>query len=136
MSLAIGLLAWLAWEAEIDVRAAIERTSPIDLDKEDAPWYPLQVFAVVAALLAADQDAQRILSGAVMRTARKGADVAAWLATHFDLADRLSRAMKAPDSFGTLDRPPRPGDLIILGPKLAPPFVLHLKWSPLGPQTR
>ena len=30
LSLAIGLLAWLAWDVTIDVRAPVRRTTPID----------------------------------------------------------------------------------------------------------
>ena len=44
LSLAVGLLGWLAWETELDVRAAVERTNPIDLKEEDKPWYLCLLF--------------------------------------------------------------------------------------------
>ena len=40
LSLAIGLLAWLAWDVAIDVRAAVERTRPLDPTENDDPRLP------------------------------------------------------------------------------------------------
>ncbi len=65
LSLATGLLAWLAWETEIDVAAAIERTSPIELEKEDDPWYAAQVFASLSGPLAGDAEPREVLTHAV-----------------------------------------------------------------------
>jgi len=132
LSLATGLLAWLAWEMEIDVRAAVERTSLIDLEEEDDPWYPVQVFAAIAAPIADDQEARETLSGAVARTARKGADVTSWLSTHLGLADRLALAIRAPQDLSRPARAARPGDLIILGPSLDPRIRVALKIEPSG----
>jgi hypothetical protein len=132
LSLAIGLLGWLAWEVEIDVKAAVERTSPINLDEEDYPWRPIQVFATVATQLAGDQEARETLSGAVARTARKGADVGSWLRTHLALADRVALAVGAPHSFVKPSRAPRPGDLIILGSTLDPRVRVALEVVPSG----
>src|SRR6266487_2303282 len=61
LSLAVGLLAWLAWDVAIDVRVAVERTTPIDKQEEKEPWYPIQVFASVAAHLADDPEARETL---------------------------------------------------------------------------
>lgn len=132
LSLAIGLLGWLAWEVEIDVKAAVERTSPIDLDEEDDPWRPIQVFATVATQLADDQEARETLSGAVARTARKGADSGSWLKIHLVLAERVALATRAPESFAKSSRAARPGDLIVLGSTLDPRVRVALEVVPSG----
>jgi len=132
LSLAIGLLAWLAWEAETDVRAAVERTSPLDLEEEDAPWYRIQVFATVAAPLAGDQEAQETLSRAVARTARKGTDGSSWVARHLRLAGRLADVVKSPEGVQKPSRAPRPGDLVVLGSALDPRVRVALEVVPSG----
>jgi hypothetical protein len=133
LSLVSGLLAWLAWDLEIDVKAAVERTTPIDRDEEDDPWYPIQVFAAVATQLVGDREAQETVVGAVERTARKGADAGSWLTTHLALADRL---VKVISQLGRpcpkLERAPRPGDLVILGSALDPRVRIALEVSPSG----
>lgn len=120
LSMAIGLLSWVAWDVAIDVRAAVERKTLSDPETDEDPWYPIQVFAAVAAHLAGDIEAQEILSRAAARTARRGVDVGAWLATHLVLADRLAQVICKPEEIAKADRSPRPGDLVILGPKLDP----------------
>jgi hypothetical protein len=132
LSLAIGLLAWLAWETEINVKAAVERTSPIDLEEEDAPWYAIQVFVAIAAHLSVDQDARETLTSAVTRTARKGADVSAWLKTHLGITDHLARVISAPEKVAKPLRPPLPGDLVVLGPALDPRVRIALEVAPSG----
>lgn len=132
LSKATGLLGWLAWEAGIDVKAAVERTSPIDLEEEDPPWYGVQVFATVAAHLSDDQDARETLTAAVTHTARKGTDASAWLDTHLGLADRLARVISAPERVANPRRPPVPGDLIVLGPALDPRVRIALEVAPSG----
>jgi hypothetical protein len=132
LSMAIGLLAWLAWEAEIDVKAAVERTSPIDLEQEEAPWHGIQMFAAIAAHLAADQDARETLIEAVTRTPRKDVDVSAWLTTHLEIADRLARVINAPERIPKPLRGPVPGDLIVLGRDLDPRVRIALEVAPSG----
>ena len=132
LSLASGLLAWLAWDVEIDVRAAVERTTPIDTDEEDDPWYPIQIYAAVAPLLVGDQDAQGTVAAAVTRTARKGTNVASWLATHLALAYRIVQVATAPTTFAKTPMPPRPGELVILGPTVDPRVRVVLDVVPSG----
>ena len=132
LSLAIGLLAWLAWQVPVDVKAAVVRTRPIDHEEEDDPWYPIQVFAAVATWLAHDSDARETLSDAVAQTKRRDADAGAWLATHLELAERLTRLSAAPESFVALSRAPRTGDLIILASALDPRVRVALDVVPSG----
>ena len=132
LSLAIGLLAWLAWDVAIDVRGEVERTRPINREEEDEPWYWIQIFAAVAIRLADDSDARETLSSAVAQTKRRDADSGAWLATHLELAERLSRLSTAPESFPALARAPRAGDLIILGSALDPRVRVALEVVPSG----
>lgn len=132
LSLAVGLLAWLAWDLAIDVRAAVERTTPIDPEEDDDPWYPIQVLAAIAAELADDPEARETLSGAAARTGRRGADVGAWLATHLGLADRLVQVMRTPEAFAKPRRAPRQGDLVILGSSLFPRVRVALDVVPSG----
>lgn len=128
--MAIGLIAWLAWETEINVKAAVDRTSPIDLDEEDDPWYPIQVFAAVASQLSDDLEARDTLSHAVDRTARKDADGSSWVANHLRLANLLADVVKAPEAVKKPDRAPRPGDLVILGSTLDPRVRIALEVVP------
>jgi hypothetical protein len=130
LSMAIGLLAWLAWETEINVRAAVERTSLIDLEEEDDPWYPIQVFAAVASQLADDLEARDTLIHAVGRTARRDADGSSWVANHLRLADFVADVVKAPEAVKRPGRAPRPGDLVILGSALDPRVRIALEVVP------
>ena len=132
LSLTIGLLAWLAWDTEIDVAAALERTTPIDLQEEDDPWYPTQVFASVAGQLAGDTEARDILKHAVERTARKGTDGKAWLSGHLRLADRLVAVARNLDSAKSPGRSARVGDLVVLGSALDPRVRVVLEVVPSG----
>ena len=132
LSLAIGLLVWLAWETEIDVRAAVERTSPLNLEEDDDPWYPIQVFAAVAAQLAGDQEARETLTSAVTRTARRGADGSSWVETHLRLADWLASVVKTPEGVQKPSRGPRPGDLVVFGAALDPRVRVALEVVPSG----
>jgi hypothetical protein len=132
LSLTIGLLAWLAWEADIDVKAAVERTSPIDLEQEEAPWYGIQLFAAIAAHVSGDEEARETLASAVTRTARRGVDISSWLETHLRVADRLALVISAPESVPKVVRAPMPGDLIVLGRALDPRVRIALEVGPSG----
>jgi hypothetical protein len=130
LSLTTALLAWLAWEADVDVKAAIERTSPIDLEEEVAPWYGIQLFAAIAPHLSEDADARETLTAAVTRTPRKGADISSWLKIHLRIADRLARVITVPESVSKLVRGPLPGDLVVLRPGLDPRVRIALEVEP------
>jgi len=132
LSLASGLLAWLAWDLEIDVRAEVESTTPINRDEDDDPWYPVQVFATVTTHVAGDQEAQETLAGAVGRTVRKGVDAVSWLSTHLALAGRLAKVIAKPGFYPKAERPARPGDLVILGGALDPRVRVALDVAPSG----
>ena len=132
LSLATGLLGWLAWEAEIDVTAVLNRTSPTDLDEEEDPWYAIQVFAAIADPLAGDLEAREILAHAVGRTARKGGDASSWVARHLSLAERLADVMNSPEAIKKPFRAPRRGDLVVLGAALEPRVRIALKVVPSG----
>jgi hypothetical protein len=130
LSMATGLLAWLVWDVAIDVKAAVERTKPMDLEHEDEPWYPIQAFAAVAAYLAGDSDARDILRRAAAQTIRRGVNVDAWLSVHLGLADRLLRLVREPELITKPDREPRPGDLVMLGPEANPRIRIALRVLP------
>lgn len=132
LSMATGLLAWLAWDTEVDVVAALERTAPIDLEEEDDPWYPAQVFASVAGWLAGDTQAHDILKHAVERTVRKGADGAAWMARHLGLADRFAALASNPEGARSPARRVHAGDLVVLGSALDPRVRVVLQVVPSG----
>lgn len=132
LSLATGLLAWLAWETDIDVRAALDRTSLIDPEEEQDPWYAVQVFATVAVRLAKDADAQVTVANAIARTARKDSDGATWLTEHLDLAQRLAALMAQPVAAEASRAVARPGLLVVLGPTLDPRVRVVLEVVPTG----
>jgi hypothetical protein len=133
LSLATSLLGWLAWETEIDVTAALERTRPIDLEEEDDPWYAVQVFASVAGQLARDAEALEVLAHAVARTARRGFDGVSWVSRHLRLAERIADIFESPQAVATPKRRARPGDLVVLGPTVDPRVRVALTVVPSGP---
>jgi len=120
LSLALGLLVWLAWELDIDVKAAVERTIPFDPEEEDDPWYPIQLFAALAGHLSGDEEAQENLASALNRTPRRGSEAKSWLAAHLFLADRLAEIIARPEQVRKVGRGPRSGDLVILRAALDP----------------
>jgi hypothetical protein len=132
LSLAIGLLVWLAWDTAIDVQAAVNRTRLLDPEKEETPWYAIQSFATVAAALSADEDARETLNTAVTTTPRKGGDAAIWLKTHLGIADHLARVVTTPEKLRKPLRPPRPGDLVVLGAALDPRVRIALEVARSG----
>ena len=132
ISLAIGLLAWLAWELEVDVKAAAERPTPLDPEQDDDPWYPIQILAAVAPALAAYEEARAHFVTSVNRTTRKGHDVKSWLATHIYFAERLEKIVASPDRVRKAGREPLPGDLIILRAALNPRVRVALTVAPSG----
>ena len=136
MSLAIGLLAWLAWEVQVDVRAAVEQKIPVDPEQDDDPWYPIQVLAAAAPALAADEEAREHFFTAVNRTPRRGHDVKLWLATHISFAERVEKIVASPDRVRNASRAPQPGDLVILRATLHPRVRLALAVAPSGDTTK
>ena len=132
LSMVRGLLAWLAWETEVDVASALARSSPIDLEEDDDPWSSAQVFASVAAGLADDSDAQAVLTEAVGRTGRRGLDGGRWVAAHLPLARALADAAAAPESVRPVGRKPRAGDLVVLGSAFDPRVRVVLRVVPSG----
>jgi len=132
LSLALGLLAWLAWEMDIDVKAAVERTSPLDPEEENDPWYPIQLFAALAAYLSGDEEAQDNLANALSRTPRRGSEAKSWLAIHLFLADRLSEVIASPEQVRQIGRGPRSGDLVILRAALDPRVRVALNVTASG----
>ena len=136
MSLAIGLLGWLAWELQIDIGAAVNRRRPLDPEQDDDPWYPIQLMATAAPALATDEEAIEHFCNAVTRTPRKGHDLKAWLATHICFAERMAKIVASPDRMRKPDREPRAGDLIILRTALDPRVRVALTIAPSGDTTK
>lgn len=136
ISLAIGLLGWLAWEVQVDVKAAVERKTPLDPEQHDDPWYPIQILAAAAPVLAADEEAREHFFNAVNRTPRRGHDVKSWLATHISFAERLEKIVTSPDRVRKADRAPQRGDLVILRAALAPRVRVVLTVAPSGDTTK
>ena len=132
LSQATGLLAWLAWKIEIDATASLERTSPVDLEEKDDPWFAIQVFASVAGHLADDAEARDILTRAVGRTGKRGIDGNSWVTRHLRLAERFATFVKEPESVKGSGRVPQIGDLVVLGSTLDPRVRVVLEVVPSG----
>jgi hypothetical protein len=90
------------------------------------------VFAAIAHPLAGDLEAREILTHAVGRTARKGADASSWVARHLRLAERFADVMNSPEAVKKPDRAPRQGDLVVLGAALDPRVRIALGVVPSG----
>ena len=130
LSVATGLLAWLAWEIEIDVERKLNSANSLGLEEESDQWNAIQVFASIAAPLARDLEARDILTEAVGRTDRKGIDGRSWVSSHLHLGNRLAAIAERLDSVKGLARMPRAGDLAVLGPNKDPRIRVVLEVRP------
>ena len=130
LSLATGLLVWLAWEIELDAKVFLEDIDSVDLENGDNPWYVIQGFASVAAHLADDVVARDILTDAVSQTGKRGIDGRSWVTRHLHLGDRLAAIKKWPESIEKSERMPRAGDLVVLGPQRDPRIRVVLEVIP------
>jgi len=112
LSIVIGLLAWLAWDVEIDAEEASKRAGLQGV--EDESWYSVQIFAALCPWLADDQVASTALEESVTRTPRAGVDPDRWLRTHRALAYAFAKASDNPEHHGKKGRCACPGDLVVL----------------------
>ena len=130
LSVATGLLMWLAWEIEIDAKVFLEDIDSVDLGNRDNPWYVIQGFASVAAHLALDVEARDILTDAVSQTGKRDIDGSSWVTRHLGLADRLAAIKKCPEYIEKSERVPCAGDLVVLGPQKDPRIRVVLEVIP------
>jgi hypothetical protein len=128
LSMVVGLLAWLAWDVEVDIEAASKRNGLQGV--EDESWYSIQVFGTLAAWLSEDESAIQVLEESVSRTPRVRVDGDRWLRVHRELAEAYARAAADPDSHGQLGRRPRPGDLVVLSDRESPRVRIVLDVRP------
>ncbi|MFT3840768.1 MAG: phospholipase D family protein [Myxococcaceae bacterium] len=112
LSMVVGLLAWLAWEAETDITVASQRGGLEGL--EDHRWYALQLLATLGPWLIDDAEAVAKLEESVMRTPRFGVDGERWLRVHLAALEAFALVSVAPDGAGNAGRRVQPGDLVIL----------------------
>lgn len=112
LSMVTGLLAWLAWDVEVDADEASKRTGRQGV--EDDSWYSVQLLAALGPWLASDDSAATALRTSVSRTPRIRVDADRWLRTHCALADGFAQVAGDPDHHGQTGRRPSPGDLVVL----------------------
>jgi hypothetical protein len=112
LSMVVGLLAWLAWDVEIDIGVASQRGGLQGL--EDGQWYAIQLLAALGPSLVDDDTASTILAESVARTPRFRVDGERWLAVHRAALETFTAVAVAPDAHGQTGRRVRPGDLVVL----------------------
>jgi hypothetical protein len=112
LSLVAGLLAWLAWDTEVDLEKALGRAGREGVEND--AWYFIQLFAALGPWLSTDNNASAIFETSVRRTLRFAIDADKWLLTHRTLATSFALIAADPDHHGKLGRLPQPGDLVIL----------------------
>lgn len=112
LSMVVGMLAWLAWEVEVDLAAASHQGGRQGV--EDDKWYDLQLLAVLAPWLVADDTASTILDQSVALTPRFGVDAERWRTMHWSALQVVATLAAAPDTSGGTGRRVQPGDLVVL----------------------
>lgn len=104
MAIALGLVAWLGREAEIDARTLARHPDEDELDAFH--WVGLLV--MLMRRVVADDAASATLTNAVAES--RGADRESWLATHVHLGEALSDALAGTGK--CVQRAPVRGDLV------------------------
>src|SRR5690606_31536873 len=100
LSMVVGLLAWLAWDVETDIRVASQQGGLQGL--EDEQWHAVQLLAVLGSWLVEDDAARTILDTSVARTPRLRVDGERWIEAHYAALEAFTRAAEAPDPHGEL----------------------------------
>ncbi len=113
LSMVAGLLAWLAWDVETDIRVASQRGGFQGL--EDEQWYAVQLLAEIGQWIVDDDAAWKVLEDSVARTPRFQIDGERWLAVHRAALEMYALVGMAPDECGQHARGVKPGDLAVLG---------------------
>ncbi len=118
LSMAIGLLAWTAWDAEVDGEKVFRNHGLQGV--EDQRWCDIQFLATLGSWLLGDKNAMDIFEKSVTRTPRYQIDSDKWLRTNLALLDAYAKVIAAPEFYKTTDRPACPGDLVILNDHESP----------------
>lgn len=118
LSMVIGLLAWLSWEVETDIRVASQRDGRAGL--EDEQWYAVQLLAALSPWLADDEAAWTILEESVARTPRFRVDDKHWVSVHRAALETFALVVLMPDEHRQTGRRVKPGDLVVLGAREVP----------------
>ena len=118
LSIALGLMVWLAWECELDLDIARERNGSAGVEEDQ--WPRLQCLACLARSCANDSHAIDMTRASVGDTPRRSKDGEAWLLRHLAFLKDVGAIVDDPMGYKRLDRPPQPGDLVYLASKFAP----------------
>lgn len=130
-SMVVGLLAWVAWDVEVDVAVSFREEGQQGV--EDDSWQDGQYFALLSPWLSTDLHAQALLERGIERTPRPRNAGARWLELHRQLAQVVHETQAAPEGRGEMGRRLRPGDLVILSERSSPRVRVALD---VEPQTR
>lgn len=124
LSMVMGLLAWLAWDVEVDAEPAAS----------DSDWFPVQLLAALGPWLVGDDSAADVIADGVARTPRFGVDGSRWMRVHRSLLDAFAEVASAPDKHGTRGRRPEAGDLVVLPSGQTPRVrvILEVHQTPRG----
>lgn len=112
LSMVTGLLAWMAWDAGVDIEDVLKITRSEEVG--DEVLYFIQLLAALGPWLTDDVTAETTLKESVSRTPRLRVDEDKWLC---DLKSRLrcvAQVAADPDRHGQTGRLPRFGDLVVL----------------------
>lgn len=128
LSFVVGLLAWLAWDLEVDVEEASQREGTQGV--EDESWFPVQLLAALGPWLSEDDSAAALIEDSVMRTPRLGVDGRRWLQVHRALMEGYALVAADSDQHGQAGRHPLPGDLVVLSSRESPRVRVVLNVQP------
>ncbi|HTQ08785.1 MAG TPA: hypothetical protein VMI31_01815 [Fimbriimonadaceae bacterium] len=109
ISVVLGLIPWLGWEAGVDVRQL--RQHPDEFEQDEFHWAGRLLLAL--QLTIDDSHAAEVLREAVTGAKQMGRDGPAWLRFHISLCEAMTLAQVDPQAAPTLKRGVRRGDLVL-----------------------
>jgi hypothetical protein len=127
-SMAVGLLAWLAWEVGVDVEHGPSGYEDDDYDAALA-WGWVQSIGWIAEPLASDSSAQRLLRDGIERASPPGAGGAAWVQRTLGFVRSIVAALENADHVGERRAHPAAGDLVALPSRFIPRVRLAVEVS-------
>jgi hypothetical protein len=118
LSMVVGLLAWLAWDVEINISAAAQGDGIQGAEKEQ--WIAIQLLAALGVWLVDDSFAQSILEESIAHTPHFRMDEERWLRCHLEALEAFAMVSASPEGACKFGRAVKSGDLVLLHPNEAP----------------
>jgi hypothetical protein len=131
LSLAVGLVLWLAWECDVAITTAssVEEESTAAAEER---WAWVQRLGYLAPWVTADEAARDIARESVLGTPRRDSDPDRWLETHLSFLQALGTVMLEPETAELDESSPAAGDVVVLPEGFEPRVRLVLRLHTSG----